>query len=286
MTGDPIYFGPFTLDRTARQLVRDGTPVALNPRYFDALSLLAASPGELMTKDRFMAEVWRGIPVTDEALTQCIRTLRRVLGDDAAAPRFIQTVPKYGYRFVGQASTEGGAPTRSPTRAHAFPTWPPIVASGVGGGALAGAGGGLVYGLMVSALGPQSASGVSLVLVLMLIAMVIATIAATAVCTGIALAARRGVGSLAAHVGGGAALIGAASGLVTSLLGGKLFAGSLAALGDSFAGSRLDLHAFGLLLGEPGFGPFSEAVASIAEGAIFIVGICWAVRRFSQAARP
>ena len=47
-----------------------------------------------------MGEVWRGIPVTDEALTQCIRTLRKQLGDDAARPRFIETVPKNGYRFV------------------------------------------------------------------------------------------------------------------------------------------------------------------------------------------
>ena len=50
-----------------------------------------------------MGVVWQGIPVTDEALTQCIRTLRRALGDDASKPRFIQTVPKHGYRFVSAA---------------------------------------------------------------------------------------------------------------------------------------------------------------------------------------
>jgi hypothetical protein len=48
---------------------------------FDALALLARAPGALVTKDRFMDEVWRGVPVTDEALTQCIRTLRRTLGE-------------------------------------------------------------------------------------------------------------------------------------------------------------------------------------------------------------
>ena len=53
-----------------------------------------------MSKDRFLDEVWRGVPVTDEALTQCVRTLRRQLGDDAAEPRFIETVPKHGYRFI------------------------------------------------------------------------------------------------------------------------------------------------------------------------------------------
>jgi len=61
-----------------------------------------------------MDEVWRGIPVTDEALTQCIRTLRKQLGDDAARPRFIETVPKHGYRFiatVGSSAVGEAAPS-------------------------------------------------------------------------------------------------------------------------------------------------------------------------------
>lgn len=100
VSNDRIAFGPFLLVGTERSLSRDGIPVELSARYLDALLLLAAHPGELIRKDRFMTEVWRGVPVTDEALTQCIRTLRRALGDDAARPRFIQTVPKHGYRFI------------------------------------------------------------------------------------------------------------------------------------------------------------------------------------------
>ena len=88
--------------RADRQLRRGGEPVELSSRYFDALALLVAERGRLVTKDRFMGEVWRGIPVTDEALTQCIKTLRRQLGDDAARPRFIETVPKHGYRFIAE----------------------------------------------------------------------------------------------------------------------------------------------------------------------------------------
>ena len=52
--------------------------------------------GTLVTKDGFLDEVWAGVPVTDEALTQCIKSLRRALGDDAARPQFIETVPKHG----------------------------------------------------------------------------------------------------------------------------------------------------------------------------------------------
>ena len=97
-----IYrFAGFELDTAERQLRRDGAEVPLNARYLDALILLVRAQGQLVTKDRFMDAVWRGIPVTDEALTQCIRTLRRTLGDEAGDPRFIATVPKFGYRFVG-----------------------------------------------------------------------------------------------------------------------------------------------------------------------------------------
>ena len=107
-------FEGFTLDMKDRQLRRDGAPVELNARYLDALALLLGEAGRLVSKDRFMDEVWRGVPVTDEALTQCIRTLRRQLGDDASSPRFIETVPKHGYRFIaplGQPK-EDAAPAR------------------------------------------------------------------------------------------------------------------------------------------------------------------------------
>ena len=79
-----IRFEGFELDPADRQLRRDGEPVELNGRYFDALALMVREAGRLVTKDRFMGEVWRGVPVTDEALTQCIRTLRRQLLDDFA----------------------------------------------------------------------------------------------------------------------------------------------------------------------------------------------------------
>ena len=95
-------FERFVLDTSERQLKFDERPVELNARYLDALALLVRDPGKLVSKDRFLDEVWRGVPVTDEALTQCIRTLRRQLGDDASRPRFIETVPKHGYRFIAR----------------------------------------------------------------------------------------------------------------------------------------------------------------------------------------
>src|SRR5262245_2008613 len=99
MTTGSYRFDRFTLDPGNRQLWRDQAPVALNARYFDALTLLVREQ-TLVSKERFLDEVWLGVPITDDALTQCVKTLRKQLGDDAASPRFIATVPKHGYRFI------------------------------------------------------------------------------------------------------------------------------------------------------------------------------------------
>src|SRR5438309_8339833 len=142
-----FVFEQFVLDPEDRQLRRGGDTVELNGRYFDALALLVREQGRLVSKDRFLDEVWRGIPVTDEALTQCVRTLRRQLGDDAARPRFIETVPKHGYRFIaevdGQSSKPGAAQRRSAV------DWQNALVLGTAGtigGGLAGFIGGLFYG--------------------------------------------------------------------------------------------------------------------------------------------
>ena len=84
MAPGSFRFDRFLLDPVDRQLRRDGAPVELNARYLDALALLVSESGKLVSKDRFMDEVWRGVPVTDEALTQCVRTLRRA-GKTAAS---------------------------------------------------------------------------------------------------------------------------------------------------------------------------------------------------------
>ncbi len=174
-------FAGFELDAAERQLKLNGEPVELNGRYFDALALLVGEAGRLVTKDRFMAEVWRGVPVTDEALTQCIRTLRRQLGDDAAAPRFIETVPKYGYRFV--APLEG-----QPAKATLNDDWSRFVRlglAGTAGGGVAGMLGGLFYGLAAAPAGGGAISGL---LVLLALTSVLALVGGAGVAFGIAAA--------------------------------------------------------------------------------------------------
>src|SRR5262245_3894316 len=97
-------FANFSLDPIERRLFAGQAPVELNSRYFDALLLLLRHPGTLLSKERFLEEVWQGVPVTDEVLTQCIKTLRRQLGDSARQPQLIETVPKHGYRFIASVS--------------------------------------------------------------------------------------------------------------------------------------------------------------------------------------
>jgi DNA-binding winged helix-turn-helix (wHTH) protein len=96
-------FDNFYLDRANRQLWRDGKLLALNSKYFDVLLLLLSRSGQLVEKARIFEEIWSDVFVTDAALTQCIKDIRRQLGDDAANPRYIKTVPKHGYIFIGNA---------------------------------------------------------------------------------------------------------------------------------------------------------------------------------------
>lgn len=101
-------FDDFYLDASNRQLSRGGEPVALNSKYFDVLLLLVRRSGQLVAKQRIFEEVWDGVFVTDAALTQCIKDIRKQLGDDASSPRYIKTVPKHGYIFIGTVVDSNG----------------------------------------------------------------------------------------------------------------------------------------------------------------------------------
>lgn len=100
---DDIY-----VDARNRQLWRQGRLVSLNSKYFDVLLLLMQHRGQLVEKQSIFDEVWDGVIVTDAALTQCIKDIRKQLGDDASNPRYIKTVPKHGYIFIGHAVAVDG----------------------------------------------------------------------------------------------------------------------------------------------------------------------------------
>lgn len=185
MASGCFRFAGFTLDPGDRRLKRGEDTLDLGTRYLDALALLLAERGKLVSKDRFMDEVWQGVPVTDEALTQCIRTLRRQLGDDAARPQFIETVPKHGYRFIAEVEWVGPDEIEIAVPADEY-DWPGFFrfgAAGALGGGLAGIGGGLLYGLTATPPAPGAGMGTASVLLVLL-----------AVSTALGLAGGAGVG--------------------------------------------------------------------------------------------
>lgn len=94
-------FNGFLLNVSERSLSHDGEPVQLTPKAFDTLVALVTRGGRLVEKDELLKEVWPDTFVEEATLTQNIFTLRKVLGPEGG--RYIETVPKRGYRFVCEA---------------------------------------------------------------------------------------------------------------------------------------------------------------------------------------
>ena len=233
MPDSPVRFGEFVLDAGSRSLLRDGQPVALNARYFDALLLLVREQGRMVGKQRFFDEVWAGSVVTDAALTQCIKEIRRQLGDDANAPRFVRTVPGRGYCFIAEVRDEAVPMSTSPVAPVAVaspvraPGWRVEVVAATAGGALAGVVGGLLYGSLL-AFSPQAGSlgSLSVLLVLLTLSLLVGGTGALGVGLGMVLGQR---------------LVGGAFGLLAGASLGGLMVGGLAKL--------LGLDVFALLVG-------------------------------------
>ncbi|QBB71023.1 hypothetical protein ELE36_12055 [Pseudolysobacter antarcticus] len=93
-----LCFGPFMLDVRQRRLERDGLVVDVRPKQFDALQLLIAHAGDLVTREQFYAALWPNTVVSETSLSKYIWQLRHILSDDNGD--YIKTVPKLGYRFV------------------------------------------------------------------------------------------------------------------------------------------------------------------------------------------
>ena len=104
----PIRFPPFVLDMVEGRVTRGDEVVPLRPRALAVLHYLAQRPNRLVTKDELLAAVWPGLSVSEVVLAVCVSELRKVLGDGAKAPRFVETVHGRGYRFVAAIDAPGG----------------------------------------------------------------------------------------------------------------------------------------------------------------------------------
>lgn len=273
MPDSRLRFADFVLDPANRTLHRGGEALGLNSRYFDALVLLVREHGRLVPKQRLFDEVWAGSVVTDSALTQCIKEIRRQLGDDASDPRFIRTVAGHGYSFIGAVATADDEPvlasapvgsSATSALAHAaspapsavmasLPGWVGEVLAATLGGALAGILGGMIYGSLL-AFAPQAQGIGTLSVFLVMLALSALVGMAGALGLGLGMAAGRrligGAGGLLAGAAMGGLLVGGLAKLLASdaftLLVGRAPSGITGGLEGAVIGLAL---AAGLLLG-------------------------------------
>jgi TolB-like protein/DNA-binding winged helix-turn-helix (wHTH) protein/tetratricopeptide (TPR) repeat protein len=110
-------FDRFQADDTAFRLIADGAPVSLEPKALRLLLYLIQNRGRLVRKQELLDAVWGDAAVTENALTRCVGLLRKALDDDSREPRFIETVPTAGYRFIAQVDT---AANDEPTTIQSF----------------------------------------------------------------------------------------------------------------------------------------------------------------------
>lgn len=102
-----IRFGPFELSPKSGELKNKGVTVRLQPQPFKVLLFLATNAGQLVTREELQQEVWAGETFVDfeHGLNFCIKQIRAALGDNAQSPRYIETLPRRGYRFIAPVET-------------------------------------------------------------------------------------------------------------------------------------------------------------------------------------
>lgn len=105
----PVCFGIFEVDLQAGELRRQGHKVKLQEQPFQVLAMLLERPGELVTREELQRKLWPADTFVDfeRGLNRAINKLREALGDDADSPRFIETLPRRGYRFLSAVETAG-----------------------------------------------------------------------------------------------------------------------------------------------------------------------------------
>lgn len=103
-------FCNYSLDTRERVLLREGQPLSITPKTFQLLRVLVENPGRIVEKEEIIQSVWADSFVEDGNLAFTMRLLRKALGDDRQNPRFIETVPRRGYRFIAEVKEAADEP--------------------------------------------------------------------------------------------------------------------------------------------------------------------------------
>src|SRR5688572_30619594 len=126
MNAQIIRFGVFELDTGSGELRKHGLKIRLPAQSFQILNLLLSRPGEVITREEIQRVLWKSDTFVDFdlGLNSAVRKLREALDDSADSPRFIETLPKRGYRFIASVSVPAAAPPLLPESVPAAPPAP------------------------------------------------------------------------------------------------------------------------------------------------------------------
>src|SRR5262252_4402560 len=111
-----VRFGPFELDLRAGELRKEGRKIRLQEQPFQILRMLLESPGEVVLREEIRSRLWPGDTVVefDHSINAAVRRLRDALRDSADKPRYIETLARRGYRFIGQVDASNQRPPAEP----------------------------------------------------------------------------------------------------------------------------------------------------------------------------
>src|SRR5258708_27228772 len=112
---DKARFGNFVVDRCAGELRKNGIRVKLRDQAFEVLTVLLERAGEVVTREELQQKLWPADSLVDfdHGLNKTINRIREALSDSALTPRFLETLPRRGYRFIALVE-EAGAPDPPP----------------------------------------------------------------------------------------------------------------------------------------------------------------------------
>jgi DNA-binding winged helix-turn-helix (wHTH) protein len=109
-----VRFGPFVFDSATRELRQDGERVRLSPKSFDLLQILIERRPAMVAKSELQDRLWPDVEVLEANLGNAAAEIRKALGDDAKAPKYLATVSRRGYRFCGAVEEKETEPGRAP----------------------------------------------------------------------------------------------------------------------------------------------------------------------------
>ena len=118
-----LRVGEWSVDPATNEISRGAERVHLEPKAADLLLALARRADEVVSREELLAQVWSGVLVGDDVLTQAVIKLRKALGDTSGEPRYIQTIPKRGYRLIAAVSWRDQVPRAVPGKSRRRVYW-------------------------------------------------------------------------------------------------------------------------------------------------------------------